>query len=92
VWSWPLALLGDDALTVSDSTDCSGGLHFGTIDLDERSFFHTGTVTFDGFSGTWGRSNTSGRSTIKWNGTNTLTITFGVVSHRQPSRTPSGTA
>ena len=35
---------GDDTVTVTDFADCSGGLHFGTIDLGQRGYFNTGTA------------------------------------------------
>ena len=83
---------GDDTLTVSDATDCSGGLHFGTVDLGERGFFNSASVTFGGSSGTCGGSKTSGCSTITWNGANTLTITFGVVNNGQPTQSSPSVA
>jgi hypothetical protein len=77
---------GDDTLTVSDPSDCSGGLHFGNIDLGQRGYF-SGTATFGGFSLTcMFIVFTSGCSSVQWNGVNTLTITLGQESSGQPTQ------
>jgi hypothetical protein len=76
--------LGDDTLTFTDSTDCSGGLNLGTIDLGQAGYFFLGTTAFGGPSATCGGGNTSGCSSIQWDGSNTLTITLGPASFPQP--------
>jgi hypothetical protein len=77
---------GDDTLTVSDPNDCSGGVHFGTIDLGQRGYFN-GTATFGGLSLTclFGVF-TSGCSSVQWNGVDTLAITLGLESTGQPTQ------
>jgi hypothetical protein len=77
-------ILGDDTLTFTDSTDCSGGLNLGTIDLGQAGYFFLGTTAFGGPSATCGGGNTSGCSSIQWDGSNTLTITLGPASFPQP--------
>jgi hypothetical protein len=77
---------GNDTVTVADSVDCSGGLHFGTIDLGQRGYFNNGTSTFGGSSGNCKTGNTTGCSMIHWNGQNTLTITLGSESADQPTQ------
>ncbi len=72
-------------MTVTDSADCSGGFHFGTIDLGQRGYFNN-TVTFGGSSAQCTGGTTTGCSTIQWNGTNTLTITLGTASTGQPTQ------
>jgi putative nucleotidyltransferase with HDIG domain len=76
---------GDDTITVSDSTDCGGVFHFGTIDLGQRGYFST-TVTFGGPSGQCTISTLTGCSRIHWDGQNTLTITLGAASTGQPTQ------
>ena len=77
---------GDDTLTLTDATDCSGGLHFGTIDLGQRGYF-TNSVSFGGSSVLCnGLLNISGCSQIHWDGQNTLTITLGTESSGQPTQ------
>ena len=57
--------------SITDHTDCPvGGFHFGKIDLGQKDYFK-GTVTF-------------ANSTIRWNGTDTLTITLGAPSVVDP--------
>jgi hypothetical protein len=74
-------------MTLTDGGDCAGGLNFGTIDLGQRGYFNTGTVTFGGASLTCGLLLTTTCSSIQWNGQNTLTITLGQASSGQPTQT-----
>jgi putative nucleotidyltransferase with HDIG domain len=74
---------GDDTLTVSDGGDCSGGFHFGTIDLGQSGYFNS-DVTFGGTVNGCRTAKTTNCSTIDWNGANTLTITLGKESSGQP--------
>ncbi len=76
---------GDDTVTVTDSVDCNGGFHFGTIDLGQRGYFNN-TATFGGSSAQCKSGTTTGCSTIQWNGHNTLTITLGIASGGQPTQ------
>lgn len=76
---------GDDTLTVTDTSDCSGGFHFGTIDMGQRGYFNN-TATFGGFGLQCVALLTSGCSRIHWNGANTLTITLGQESSGQPTQ------
>ena len=60
--------LGNNAIaSVNDTADCSGGFHFGSINLGQTGYFST-VVDFSG-------------STISWNGINTLTITLGTPNY-----------
>lgn len=78
---------GDDTLTVTDSVDCTGGLHLGSIDLGQRGYFNTGTATFGGSSLTCLLGVlTSGCASIEWSGDNTLAITLGTASSGQPTQ------
>jgi hypothetical protein len=80
---------GDDTLEVTDSADCTGGFHFGTIDLGQRGYF-VDTVTFGGSGTTCTGAKKAGCSAIRWDGANTLTITLGTASASQPvNKTPS---
>ena len=79
---------GNDTITVTDSADCSGGFHFGTIDLGQRGYFSSVT-TFGGNSGNCKTGNTSGCGKIHWNGQNTLTITLGLFNGTQPPVQPT---
>jgi hypothetical protein len=74
---------GDDTLTVTDGGDCSGGFHFGTIDLGQSGYFNSG-ASFGGVGNGCRGSHTANCSTIDWNGVNTLTITLGKESSVQP--------
>ena len=80
---------GDDTVNVTDSADCSGGFHFGTIDLGQRGYF-AGTATFGGLITGGGPhcnpGQTAACSRIHWNGQNTLTITLGLESSGQPTQ------
>ena len=67
---------GDDTVTVTDGADCSGGLHFGTIDLGQNGYFN-GNDSFGGAVQGCKNGNTGGCSTVQWDGRNTLTITLG---------------
>jgi hypothetical protein len=58
--------------SITDSVDCAGGFHFGSIDLGQRGY-----VTIDiNFSG----------STIHWDSRNTLTITLGAPGSGSPTQ------
>jgi hypothetical protein len=83
---------GDDTVTVTDSGDCGGGLNFGTIDLGQRGYFNTGTVSFGGFSFNCGLLFSSGCSSMQWNGRNTLTITLGSSFVGQPTQAATSIA
>jgi len=86
---------GDDTVTVTDSADCSGGFHFGTIDLGQRGYF-AGTATFGGLITGGGPhcnpGQTAACSRIHWNGQNTLTITLGLESSGQPTQASTSVA
>jgi len=83
---------GDDTLKVSDSVDCSGGLHFGSIDLGQTGYFNSNSVTYGGsYAGCKG-GKTTACSTIHWDGHNTLTITLGRESSLQPIQTATSIA
>ncbi len=77
---------GDDTVTVTDATDCSGGFHFGTIDLGQRGYFNS-NASFGGTAVGCRNGKTTGCSTIHWNGQNTLTIILGKASSVQPVQT-----
>ena len=68
---------------MTDTADCSGGFHFGTVDLGQRGYF-TGTATFGGAAVSCKGAKTSACSTIHWDGRNTLTVTFGTASAVAP--------
>ena len=73
----------DDAITsVDDGTDCPGGFHFGTIDLGQTGYFN-GDMSFGGFALFQCDMliSVSGCSRIHWDGSATLTITFGLPSN-----------
>jgi hypothetical protein len=76
---------GDDKVTITDSVDCGGGFHFGTIDLGQGGYF-SGMSTFGGPGGQCSATQTSGCSRIHWDGQHTLTITLGQESNGQPTQ------
>ncbi len=77
---------GDGIITsVSDSSDCAGGFHFGSIDLGQGGYF-TGTVTFGGLSLGCILIIDASCSSIQWDGANTLTITLGAASVANPTQ------
>ena len=81
-----------DSITgVTDSTDCSGGFHFGSINLGQSGYFNS-SVTFGGASLTCAISLLGGCTTVSWNGTNTLTITLGAPTNGQPTQNASSVA
>ena len=82
---------GDDTITVTDTTDCNGGFHFGSIDLGQRGYF-SGSATFGGDVTGCKNGKTTGCSTIHWDGHNTLTITLGKESSVQPVQTAESVA
>ncbi len=75
---------GDDTVTLSGSGGCSGGFHFGSIDLGQKGYFN-GSPTFgDGSQCT--STQTSGCTRVHWDGHETLTITLGQESTGQPTQ------
>jgi hypothetical protein len=77
---------GDGMITaVSDSGDCAGGFHFGSIDLGQSGYFN-GTVTFGGPSLGCILIIDASCSSIQWDGANTLTITLGAASLGDPTQ------
>jgi hypothetical protein len=79
------------SITVTDTADCGGGFHFGTIDLGQRGYFNN-NAEFGGPGAGCRKKNTTGCSTIHWDGQNTLTITLGNESSTQPLQTNPSTA
>ena len=71
--------------SVSDSSGCAGGFHFGSIDLGKGGYFN-GTVTFGGGSLGCLLVINATCSSIQWNGVNTLTITLGAASIGDPTQ------
>jgi hypothetical protein len=77
---------GDGMITsVSDSSDCAGGFHFGSIDLGQGGYFN-GAVTFGGTSLGCILIINASCSSIQWDGANTLTITLGAASVGNPTQ------
>ena len=76
---------GDDTFTVTDTADCNGGFHFGTIDMGQRGYFNAGATFGGDIQGCKG-AKTSTCSTIHWDGHNTLTITLGKPLSVQPTQ------
>jgi hypothetical protein len=70
---------------VSDSSDCAGGFHFGSIDVGQGGYFN-GTVTFGGTSVGCILIFNLSCSSIQWDGANTLTITLGAASAGNPTQ------
>ena len=91
-------LLGDDQISsVTDNADCSGGFHFGSIDLGQRGYFPAlGTQTFGGVvtsgAAQCSSSQIAGCTRIHWNGSNTLTITLGQPAVGDPTQGNSSVA
>jgi len=56
---------GDDTLTVTDTGDCTGGFHFGSIDLGQSGYF-TGNASFGGNVLGCASGKTLACSTIHW--------------------------
>jgi hypothetical protein len=77
--------------SVSDSTDCAGGFHFGSIDLGQNGYFN-GTVTFGGTSVACFLIFDASCSSIQWDGADTLTITLGVPSVGNPTQSAPSVA
>jgi hypothetical protein len=77
---------GDDTITVTDTADCNGGFHFGSIDLGQRDYFNS-SASFGGSVGGCRIVKTTECSTIHWDGQNTLTITLGKEGNVQPIQT-----
>ena len=82
---------GDDTLTVTDSADCAGGLHLGTIDLGQGGYF-TANASFGGNVVGCTSGATSECSKIHWNGLNTLTIKLGKANTAQPIQAAASVA
>jgi hypothetical protein len=83
---------GDDTVTVTDTADCSGGFHLGSIDLGQRGYF-TGSTSFGGATLLCnGLLNLTGCSSIQWDGVRTLTITLGQDTTTQPVQAATSTA
>jgi putative nucleotidyltransferase with HDIG domain len=82
---------GDDTITVTDSADCTGGFHFGSIDLGQSGYFNS-NVTFGGNVMGCKNGKTTGCSTIHWDGQDTLTITLGRESSTQSTQTATSVA
>ncbi len=82
---------GDDSISVTDTADCSGGFHFGTIDLGQAGYFN-GNASFGGNVSGCKNGKTTGCSTIHWDGKNTLTITLGTASSAQTTQTTPSVA
>jgi len=82
---------GNDKVTLTDTVDCSGGFHFGTIDLGQTGYF-SGTSTFGGAGAQCSTAVTTGCSRVHWDGHNTLTITLGKESSGQPTKATSSVA
>jgi putative nucleotidyltransferase with HDIG domain len=82
---------GDDTITVTDSGDCTGGFHFGSIDLGQSGYFNS-NVTFGGNVMGCKNGKTTGCSTIHWDGQDTLTITLGRESSTQSIQTATSVA
>ena len=76
---------GDDTITVTDTTDCNGGFHFGSIDLGQRGYFNA-NASFGGSFAACHNGKTAACSTIHWDGRNTLIITLGKESSFQPTQ------
>ena len=77
--------------SVSDSSGCTGGFHFGSIDLGQGGYFN-GTVTFGGASLGCVLIINASCSSIQWNGSNTLTITLGAASVGDPTQNATSVA
>ncbi len=77
--------------SVSDSSGCASGFHFGSIDLGQGGYFN-GTVTFGGTSVNCVLIVNASCSSIQWNGANTLTITLGAASIGDPTHNATSVA
>ena len=82
---------GDDILTVTDTSDCTGAFHFGSIDLGQSGYF-TADATFGGNVVGCNSSGTAGCSKIHWNGLDTLTIKLGKANTVQPIQAAASVA
>ena len=82
---------GDDTLTATDTVDCAGGFHFGTIDLRQRGYFNS-KASFGGNSGQCSGTTKTHCTRVHWDGANTLTITLGQGSTGQPTQTAPSVA
>ncbi len=77
---------GDDVISsITDSSDCPGGFHFGSIDLGQRGYFNN-AQTIGGPNGQCSGSTTTGCTRIHWDGSHTLTITLGAPENGEPTQ------
>ena len=76
---------GDGMIASVSDASCSGGFHFGSIDLGQGGYFN-GTVTFGGGGLGCLLIINASCSSIQWNGVNTLTITLGAASLGDPTQ------
>ncbi|HXR54680.1 MAG TPA: hypothetical protein VN793_06495 [Acidimicrobiales bacterium] len=77
---------GDDVISsVTDSTDCAGGFHFGSIDLGQRGYFNS-AQTIGGPGAQCSATKTTGCTRIHWDGGHTLTITLGQPQSGEPTQ------
>jgi putative nucleotidyltransferase with HDIG domain len=77
---------GDDVISsVTDGVDCSGGFHFGSIDLGQRGYFNN-AQTIGGAGAQCSSSVTTGCTRIHWDGKHTLTITLGAPQNGEPTQ------
>ncbi len=68
---------GDDAITsVTDSSDCATGFHFGGIDMGQTGYLKN-SANFGGGTSQCSGTESIGCTRIHWDGKNTLTITLG---------------
>jgi hypothetical protein len=82
---------GDGMIASVSDSSCSGGFHFGSIDLGQGGYFN-GTVTFGGGSLGCLLIINATCSSIQWNGANTLTITLGAPSVGDPTQNATSVA
>jgi hypothetical protein len=77
---------GDDVISsVTDAVDCSGGFHFGSIDLGQRGYFNN-AQTIGGPGAQCSATVTTGCTRIHWDGSHTLTITLGAPQNGEPTQ------
>lgn len=77
---------GDDVISsITDSVDCLGGFHFGSIDLGQRGYFNN-AQTIGGPGANCSVTTTSGCTRIHWDGSHTLTITLGAPQNGEPTQ------
>lgn len=77
---------GDDVISsVTDTVDCSGGFHFGSIDLGQRGYFNN-AQTIGGPGAQCSATVTTGCTRVHWDGSHTLTITLGAPENGEPTQ------